>query len=183
MHFLFYFFLRIQRWPVVRKLLITSRERKLKAKEGRWKWQCKKGDDGEREGESWGMALWKKKRNKIEERKAGKGEADWAFDVCDYLSSWSSISKTRYDIKYPQVSKTTNYSVLGEWLKRMCMYVRMLGLTGAAKAGECEGIRLNWLLYCMQRARLNTIWHLTKSLLRLLSLPRHTCWRHRPGTN
>lgn len=54
-----------------------------KRENGRWK----KEDDGEWESKWWGKAKWKEKKGG-QEREAG-----WAFDACDYVSSWSKYFK------------------------------------------------------------------------------------------
>lgn len=98
-----------------------------------------------------------KQKKGVQEREARR-----AFDAHDYLSSWSSISKTRYNIKYSQLSKTTNYSVLAEWLRMystMCTFKDLTGVTvtgvQAPFALLGDEAKLTPLLYAMSETKYN----------------------------
>lgn len=95
----------------------TGSERKPKAKKGRGKWQMKEKGMMER-GKARGEVRQSKKRRK-EDRKGKQVEL---LMLAIMFLPGQSISKTCYDIKYPQLSKTTYYPVLAEWLNGVCMW-------------------------------------------------------------
>lgn len=100
----------------------------------------------------------KKKKKRRKEGRKGK-EVELLMLAIVFLPG-QSISKTCYDIKYPQLSKTTYYLVLAEWLNGVCICLCIWGVTGVTEAGVqavfalLEGLtELTPLLYAMSWAK------------------------------
>ncbi len=104
----------------------TGRGRKPKAKKGRGKWQMKEKGMMER-----GKAIGEVRQSKKRRKEGRKGKQVELLMLAIMFLPGQSISKTCYDIKYPQLSKTTDHPVLAEW----CAYVCIWGVTGVTEAG------------------------------------------------
>lgn len=82
-----------------------------------------------------GRASIEVRQSKKRRKEGRKGKEVELLMLAIMLLPGQSISKTCYDIKYPQLSKTTYYPVLAEWLNGVCICLCIWGVTGVTEAG------------------------------------------------